>query len=169
MDAKNGLKRVLSCLMVVLMAITSVPLAGIVGVDLSGMSLMKAEAIDSRVEKAVQTAVAIANDNSHGYSQSRRQGPDYDCSSLVYYAFSSAGFSLSPAWFNTRNMGTALKNAGFTEITNINLSNSGSLQRGDFFGNLDTRKFMPDQTSWLVLILIMDILKQATKTVKKFP
>ncbi len=131
MKRKTVFKRILACCLAVILMLTSVPLAGIVGVDLSGMSLMKAEAIDSRVEKAVQTAVAIANDNSHGYSQSRRQGPDYDCSSLVYYAFSSAGFSLSPTWFNTRNMGTALKNAGFTEITNINLSNSGSLQRGD--------------------------------------
>lgn len=107
------------------MLLCSAPVA-----EFPGMTI-KASAIDSRVERAVQTAVAIANDNSHGYSQINRQGPDYDCSSLVYYAFSSAGFSLSPAWFNTGNMGTALKNAGFTEITNIDLSTSANLQRGD--------------------------------------
>lgn len=92
---------------------------------------LKASAVDSRVEQAVQTAIAVANDNSHGYSQSSRWGPDYDCSSLVYYAFSSAGFSFSPTWFDTRNMGSALINAGFVEVTNIDLSNSNSLQRGD--------------------------------------
>ena len=46
------------------------------------------KAIDSRVEKAVQIAVGIANDNSHGYSQTSRRGPDYDCASLVYYLWS---------------------------------------------------------------------------------
>ena len=107
------------------MLLCSAPVA-----EFPGMTI-KASAIDSGVERAVQTAVAIANDNSHGYSQINRQGPDYDCSSLVYYAFSLAGFSLSPAWFNTGNMGTALKNAGFTEITNIDLSTSANLQRGD--------------------------------------
>lgn len=88
-------------------------------------------AIDSKVENAVKKAVAIANDNSHGYSQKNRTGPDYDCSSLVYYSFSSSGFSLSPAWFNTSTMGGALLNAGFREVTNISLSSSSDLQRGD--------------------------------------
>lgn len=119
---KNILKPILAVSLTLAMLFTSVPF---VGIDL------QASAIDSRVEKAVQTAIAIANDNAHGYSQSSRRGPDYDCSSLVYYAFSSAGFSLSPTWFNTANMSSALKNAGFIEITNINLSNSNSLQRGD--------------------------------------
>lgn len=119
------IKKLLSLFLAVIMLLCSAPVA-----EFPGMTI-KASAIDSRVERAVQTAVAIANDNSHGYSQINRQGPDYDCSSLVYYAFSSAGFSLSPAWFNTGNMGTALKNAGFTEITNIDLSTSANLQRGD--------------------------------------
>ncbi len=97
----------------------------------AGEFVLSVTAIDSRIEAAVQTAVSIANDDSHGYSQPSRQGPDYDCSSLVYYAFSSAGFDLSPKWFSTRTMGQALINAGFTELTSLDLSNSNQLIRGD--------------------------------------
>ncbi len=119
---KKVLKRIITFTLVIVMLFTSVPFTG---------GDLQVSAIDGRVEQAVQTAIAIANDNSHGYSQTSRQGPDYDCSSLVYYAFSSAGFSFSPTWFNTRTMGSALTNAGFVELTNIDLSNSNSLQRGD--------------------------------------
>ena len=47
------------------------------------------------VEKMVQWAINIANDDSHGYSQANRNGPDYDCSSFVYHALNNAGFSVS--------------------------------------------------------------------------
>lgn len=69
-----------------------------------------AQAIDSRVESAVQWAIDIANDNTHGYSQGAenatasnpytgsRESPDYDCSSLVYHAFQQAGFDIIGAW-----------------------------------------------------------------------
>ncbi|MBQ3452115.1 MAG: C40 family peptidase [Selenomonadaceae bacterium] len=69
-----------------------------------------AQAIDSRVEMAVQWAIDIANDQSHGYSQGAesatanrpytgsRDAPDYDCSSLVYYAFDHAGFNIIDNW-----------------------------------------------------------------------
>lgn len=82
-------------------------------------------------EKMVKIAEEIANDDSHGYSQYNRTGPDYDCASLVYYAVYSAGYRPSKAWFNTGNMAQALKDAGFAEISNIDLSNSANLQRGD--------------------------------------
>lgn len=69
-----------------------------------------AQAIDSRVEKAVQWAIDIANDPTHGYSQGvenatdwrpysgSRESPDYDCSSLVYHAFNYAGFNIIANW-----------------------------------------------------------------------
>jgi len=44
------------------------------------------------VEAMVAWAVATANDQSHGYSQENRTGPDYDCSSFVYYALKAGGF-----------------------------------------------------------------------------
>ena len=40
----------------------------------------------TKIDKAVTWAVGIANDNSHGYDQADRWGPDYDCSSLVIQA-----------------------------------------------------------------------------------
>lgn len=69
-----------------------------------------AQAIDSRVEAAVQWAIEIAKDETHGYSQGAenatdwrpytgsREGPDYDCSSLVYHAFNHAGFNIIDNW-----------------------------------------------------------------------
>lgn len=69
-----------------------------------------AQAIDSRVEAAVQWAIEIAKDDTHGYSQGAenatyynpyigsREGPDYDCSSLVYHAFNHAGFNIIDNW-----------------------------------------------------------------------
>lgn len=65
-----------------------------------------AQAADSRVEKAVQWACDIANDNTHGYSQGAenppytgsRDGLDYDCSSLVYHALDYAGFDIVNNW-----------------------------------------------------------------------
>ena len=76
------------------------------------MSLMtsSAQAIDSRVESAVQWAIEIANDPACGYSQGEenatpsrpytgsREGPDYDCASLIYHAFNHAGFNIIDNW-----------------------------------------------------------------------
>ena len=58
------------------------------------------------IEVAVQWAIDIANDQSHGYSQGNppyqgsRDSPDYDCSSLVYYALDRAGFNIINNWHN---------------------------------------------------------------------
>ena len=69
-----------------------------------------AQAADNRVEVAVQWAIDIANDQTHGYSQGAenatdwrpytgsRESPDYDCSSLVYHALNHAGFPIIDAW-----------------------------------------------------------------------
>lgn len=76
----------------------------------SCLIMNSAQAIDSRVESAVQWACAIANDQIHGYSQGAenataynpytgsRDAPDYDCSSLVYYAFNHGGFNIIDNW-----------------------------------------------------------------------
>jgi len=83
-------------------------------------------ALDSRVEKAIAWAVSIANDNSHGYSQSNRNGPDYDCSSFVSTAFKMGGFNVSEnCW--TGNMQAAFENVGFKTYA----AGSVTLQRGD--------------------------------------
>lgn len=49
---------------------------------------------NSTVENAIQWCILIANDESHGYDQENRTGPDYDCSSFVYTAFIRAGVQL---------------------------------------------------------------------------
>lgn len=38
--------------------------------------------------------IDIANDDSHGYDQDNRWGPDYDCSSFVISGFEQAGIQL---------------------------------------------------------------------------
>lgn len=64
------------------------------------------------IKKAVEWAVKIANDNSHGYDQTHRNGPDYDCSSLVATALNQAGFNVSPkSW--TGNLKDQLMAEGF--------------------------------------------------------
>ncbi|MCI6379765.1 MAG: C40 family peptidase [Erysipelotrichaceae bacterium] len=69
----------------------------------------------------VRWMIEIANDDSHGYSQSRRSGGiDYDCSSFVYYALLNNGMTteqLTTYPFTTWTMGSILKSAGFKEYT----------------------------------------------------
>lgn len=71
-------------------------------------------------EGIIAWAVATANDDSHGYSQSNRTGsPDYDCSSFVFYAVTQgAGIDLGQkAPFSTRDERQILTAHGFTEIS----------------------------------------------------
>ncbi len=62
------------------------------------------------IEDAVQWAINIANDDSHGYSQGAqnatqwrpytgsRESPDFDCSSFIYHALHHAGFPVIENW-----------------------------------------------------------------------
>lgn len=73
----------------------SVVLALILAIAITPVFTTEVYAADYRIEKAIEWAIAIANDNSHGYSQSSRNGPNYDCSSFVSHAFKNAGFAIS--------------------------------------------------------------------------
>lgn len=87
------------------------------------------------IEKAVQWAIQTANDNSHGYSQADRWGPDYDCSSFVITAYRQAGLKLSGATY-TGNMRSAFLADGFFDATNlVNLGSGGGIQAGDVLLN----------------------------------
>lgn len=56
--------------------------------------------------------IKIAMDDSHGYDQAHRNGPDYDCSSLIGTALNYAGFNVSPySW--TGNIAAQLWDCGF--------------------------------------------------------
>ena len=89
------------------------------------------------IEKAVEWAVATANDNSHGYSQVDRWGPDYDCSSFVIQAYEQAGVPVRQGGASyTGNMRGAFLGCGFTDVTSlVNLNNGAGLQPGDVLLN----------------------------------
>ena len=66
----------------------------------------------ANIKKAVEWITAVAKDDSHGYDQAHRNGPDYDCSSLVATALHEAGFNISPnSW--TGNLKDQLMAEGF--------------------------------------------------------
>lgn len=92
----------------------------------------------SALETAVQWAIAIANDDSHGYSQANRWGPDYDCSSLLITAWERAGVPVKSAGATyTGNMLNAFKSCGFVDVTGqVNRSNGNGMQRGDILLNV---------------------------------
>ena len=89
------------------------------------------------IESAVNWAVAIANDNSHGYDQNSRWGVDYDCSSLVISAFEQAGVKVKTGGATyTGDMRPVFLRYGFSDVTRqINLSNGNGLKRGDVLLN----------------------------------
>lgn len=68
------------------------------------------------IKKAVEWAESIAADNSHGYSQVRRNGPDYDCSSFIGTSLHKAGFAVSE-YSTTRNLEAQLIKAGFKKCS----------------------------------------------------
>lgn len=90
----------------------------------------------SGVEGAVQWAINIANDDSHGYDQITRDGGvDFDCSSLVSWAFRENGFDIpmpSPATYSMIDPFVA---AGFTWLPGMGNS-VGELVRGDILLNI---------------------------------
>lgn len=82
------------------------------------------------IEKAVAWARQIAADNSHGYDQTQRWGPDYDCSSFVIAAFKQAGVPLTCNY--TGNMRADMLRHGFMDVTgSVNRSTGSGLQPGD--------------------------------------
>lgn len=92
----------------------------------------------SKVETYVSVMEQIAADQSHGYSQANRWGPDFDCSSLVIYALEKAGIpARTKGATYTGNMLGPLTNCGFTDVKkNVNLSNCGGMKRGDILLNV---------------------------------
>lgn len=115
------------------MVVASIVVGGFVfGMNLAGEKTFAADnppavdevAPDARVEAALQFAIAMAKDNTHGYSQGAenataknpytgsREGalpadkrnsvwtPDFDCSSLVYWSLEKGGFKIIEQWQN---------------------------------------------------------------------
>ena len=89
------------------------------------------------IDKAVQWAIDIANDSSHGYDQGSRWGPDYDCSSFVISAYEYAGAGTKSAGATTtHNMKSVFKKCGFTDVTkSVNLNTGAGTKKGDVLLN----------------------------------
>lgn len=99
------------------------------------------------MQKAVNWAIQIANNDGYGYSQESRQtgwetyqsDPNctgscgyFDCSSFVASALTYAGYYDTNPFFNTGNEAASLQSIGFTDITSsIDLTNGDGLQPGD--------------------------------------
>ena len=84
------------------------------------------------IESATSWAIGIAKDQSHGYSQQNRWGPDYDCSSLVISAYKHAGVPIDTMVVNYTGNMQNLKKYGFQDVTGkVSLSSGSGLQRGD--------------------------------------
>lgn len=85
---------------------------------------------------AAKMAVEIANDDSHGYDQSSRWGPDYDCSSLVISIYSLLGVDLHCTY--TGDMRADFLRNGFSDVADlVNVKTGKGLLPGDVLLNPD--------------------------------
>ena len=64
------------------------------------------------IEKAVKWMEKTAADDSHGYDQAHRLGPDYDCSSFVSQGLIEGGFDIKKG-STTSTLYSQLKDEGF--------------------------------------------------------
>ncbi len=110
----------------------------------------------SKVSKAVDYMVKVANDPKHGYSQTNRNGnpntwSDYDCSSLVISAYQAAGVPVKDKGATyTGNMYSVFLQCGFKDVTNkVNLATGSGLIAGDVLLNHVNHTAMMISTSQL--------------------
>ena len=91
----------------------------------------------SVIEKATAIMEGFATDPAHGYDQSARWGPDYDCSSAVITAWEMAGVPVKTNGATyTGNMYSVFTKLGFEDVTSsVNLSTGSGLVRGDVLLN----------------------------------
>ena len=91
------------------------------------------------IDKAVEWATEIAENDIHGYDQGSRWGPDYDCSSLVISAYEQAGVKVkTKGAVSTHNMRDVFMACGFNDVTSsISLSSGEGLQKGDVLLNIE--------------------------------
>lgn len=98
-----------------------------------------------KIDDAVNLALDIARDDSHGYSQKRRNGPDYDCSSFLIHVWDSVGVIVSQNGASyTGNMLSAFLKSGFRIVDRKN----EKLERGDVLLNVKhhTAMYIGDNT-----------------------
>ncbi len=98
----------------------------------------------SKIEAATQWMIDLANDERHGYDQTDRWGPDYDCSSAIITAWETAGVPVrSKGATYTGNMREVFLRNGFSDVTSsVRLSDGEGLRYGDVLLNTVTHTAM---------------------------
>jgi cell wall-associated NlpC family hydrolase len=91
----------------------------------------------SKIETAVQWQLGVAADDSKGYDQNNRWGPNYDCSSMNIEAWERAGVPVKSAGATyTGNMKRIYLANGFEDVSwSVNLHTGEGLHRGDVLLN----------------------------------
>lgn len=86
-----------------------------------------------KIETATQWMIDLANDDTHGYDQTHRWGPDYDCSSAIITAWEKAGVPVkSNGAGATGTMYNPFIKCGFSDVTSkVTLSTGKGLEKGD--------------------------------------
>ena len=92
----------------------------------------------SKIQDAIALAKQWANDSSHGYDQTNRWGPDYDCSSFLIAVWEAVGVPVKTngaTW--TGNMKDVFCRCGFEVVTTDpgELSIGAGLRDGDIVLN----------------------------------
>ncbi|MDO4338244.1 MAG: peptidoglycan-binding protein [Eubacteriales bacterium] len=98
----------------------------------------------TKTEKATQWMIDLANDDSHGYDQINRWGPNYDCSSAVISAWEYAGVPVKTNGATyTGNMKSVFLKCGFSEvISSVDITTGAGLKRGDVLLNTEEHTAM---------------------------
>lgn len=93
--------------------------------------------VQQKKDSAITWMEKSAEDNSHGYDQDNRWGPDYDCSSAVITAWEQAGVQVKTKGATyTGNMRSVFLKNGFIDVTTkINLATGAGLERSDVLLN----------------------------------
>lgn len=75
-----------------------------------------------KIDQAIKLIKQIAADNSHGYDQSNRWGPNYDCSSLIITVWETVGVPVKSRGASyTGNMLGVFQSCGFKIVSKSNL------------------------------------------------
>ena len=95
--------------------------------------------MNATIQKAIQIAIDIANNDYYGYAQDNRWGQDGDCSSWNIRIWELAGVPVrSYGATYTRNMKVAYIAAGFTDVTRfVNFATGEGLEPADVLLNTE--------------------------------
>ena len=98
---------------------------------------MNEATVQKTIDAACVLAVEIADDPVHGYSQTNRWGPDYDCSSFLIYVWQTVGVPVKDTGASyTGNMKAAFEKCGFVDVTtSVNLATGSGCEKGDVLLN----------------------------------